>query len=537
MTSTQSTGTDPVTREVIGSALVTTAHEMNNIIVRTAFNPLLYDTKDFAVAVLSPTGELWAEDPGLTIFIGCLPATIKTGLVKHGPEHYRAGDMFIVNDPYLTGTHISDTTVYAPVVHNGALVAFVAVTAHWADVGGRTPGGWDMTSTELYQEGLCFGHQRLVDRDEPVGDLLDLIAGNVRFPEMVRGDLDAQIAACRVGADRVAALCERYGAATVESSMDEIVRGTAETIAQQIRALPDATFTQSVEMDFDGIDPEIRPRLSVSLTVEGERIRASFEGTSGVSQGSMNCTGIGTSSSVLAAIKGLLAPTEPTNAGHLVNVDIELPESSLVNPARPAGSDAFGLVAVAISELTQLALAPLFPDTSRAGSYQLFGLYLFRIDPSAGEPFILIDPIDGGHGGHSQGHGTTAIFMGDGDTLNLPAEVMENQYPIRCLQYALAEDSAGDGSARGGYGVVRDYQVLEAGTLLKYSNENTLDVLARGAEGGGTGRPSYLVLRPGTDSEEVLLRRTNDAGVLRPNDVVRAVSGGGGGWGRPLGHD
>ncbi|MEU6644536.1 hydantoinase B/oxoprolinase family protein [Saccharomonospora sp. NPDC046836] len=110
------------------------------------------------------------------------------------------------------------------------------------------------------------------------------------------------------------------------------------------------------------------------------------------------------------------------------------------------------------------------------------------------------------------------------------------QYPIRCLQYALAEDSAGDGAARGGYGVIRDYQVLEAGTLLKYSNENTLDVLARGVEGGGSGRHSYLVLRPGTDGEEVLMRRTNDAGVLRPNDVVRAVSGGGGGWGRSPGH-
>ncbi|QIZ37818.1 hydantoinase B/oxoprolinase family protein [Saccharopolyspora sp. ASAGF58] len=522
---------DPVTSEIINNALVATAHEMNNVIVRTAFNPLLFDTKDFAIAVLSPDGELWAEDPGLTVFIGCLPATIKSGIAKIGRAHFRDGDVLIVNDPYLTGTHISDSTIYMPVVHEGELVAFVAVTAHWADIGGRTPGGWDMTSTELFQEGLCFTHQWLVREHEPVEDMLDFIAANVRFPDLVRGDLDAQISACRIGAARLVALCRRYGPETVRDSMTQVVESTKVAVAKHIAALPDGSYTQSVDMDYDGIDPDIRPRLSVTMTVRGDRVTATFDGTSGTAQSSMNVPAVGTRSAVLAAVKGLLAPLEMTNEGHFANIDFEFPADSLINPRRPAGCDSYGLVADAIGELTLMALSPLFPETGRAGSYQLFGVYLMRTNPAYGDPFIMIEPIVGGHGGHSAGDGSTVIFGLDGDTLNLPTEVMENRYPLRCLRYELALDSAGNGASRGGCGVLREYQILEEGTILTYANENTRSVLARGVDGGHDGQPSYLVLHPGTDREEVLKMRSNDAADLRPGDVLRTVSGGGGGWG------
>ncbi|MEQ6898784.1 hydantoinase B/oxoprolinase family protein [Microbacterium sp. KR10-403] len=523
--------TDPITAEVVRNGLVAAANEMNNIIVRTAFNPLLFDTKDFGIAVLSADGELWAEDSGLTSFVGCMPATIQTGLRKHGAAHFRPGDVLIVNDPYLTGTHISDTTVYMPVHHEDALVAFVAVTAHWADVGGRTPGGWDMTSTELYQEGMCFTHQRLIAEDAPVDDLLDFISANVRFPEIVRGDLDAQIAACRAGAARVRALCERFGPGAVNSSMDRAIQSTASTVSERIAALPDGVHERSIVMDYDGIDQAARPVVAVQVAVDGDRIKVTFDGTSPTSQGSMNLTGIGTRSEVHAALKGLLAPLEPSNAGHFKNVDIELPQESLVNPTRPAGSDSFGFVAGALTEMIVNALAELFPETSRAGSYQLFGVHLIRTDPRHGEPFIMIDPLDGGHGAHSAGDGATAIFPGDGDTLNLPVEVLENRYPLRCLQYAYVDGSRGHGEHNGGYGLVRDYQVLEDGTILKYANENTKNVLSIGVAGGDDGEASRIILRPGESDEVVLTDRGNDAGELRAGDIVRTVSGGGGGWG------
>lgn len=524
---------DPITAEVVQNALISAAHEMNNIIVRTAFNPLLFDTKDFGIAILSPSGELWAEDSGLTTFVGCTSTLIKLGIARRGVGDYRDGDVFIVNDPYLTGTHISDTTIYSPVFASDNLVAFVAVTAHWADIGGRTPGGWDMTATEIFQEGMVFSHQRLVSGGEEVRDMTMLISQNVRFPEIVRGDLDAQFAACRAGAARITALCDRYGLLAVRGSMERAIAATAHATRARIAAAPNGKWSRTVQMDYDGIDPDNRPTLSVQVEIDGETVRVGFDGTSSTSQGSMNVTAIGTEASVRAALKGLLAPLEPTNSGHFDGIRIDLPENSLVNPTRPAGSDSYGLVASALSELLVMALAEAFPDTARAGSYQLFGVYLLRTDARHGDPFIMIDPIDGGHGGHGVGDGSTTIFSVDGDTLNLPVEVLENRYPLRCLQFSLAREAGGAGMGNGGSGVIRDYQVLEAGTILKYANENTKSVLSQGVDGGEDGTPSYIVLRPGTVDEVVLTDRGNDAGVLNPGDIVRAVSGGGGGWGKP----
>lgn len=522
---------DPVTSEIIRNSLIATAHEMNNIIIRTAFNPLLFDTRDFGIAILSPDGETWAEDSGLSLFVGSLPATIQSGLAKHGACHYKPGDVLVVNDPYLTGTHISDTTVYMPVHHEGELIAFVAVTAHWADVGGRTPGGWDMSSTELVQEGICFTHQHLVREGELVEDMLDFIRSNVRFPDIVRGDLDAQIAACRSGESRVVALARRYGVDELFGSMNRAINATAATMSRKIAELPDGVYSQSITMDYDGIDPASRPEVAVQATIRGDRVKITFDGTSSVSQGSMNITRVGARSIVLSAFKGLLAPLEPTNAGHFKSVDFEFPENSLVNPSRPAGSDSFGLVGVALMEILVNALAELFPETARAGSYQLFGVYLLRTDPQYGPPFIMIDPLDGGHGAHSQGDGSTAIFSADGNTLNLPVEVLENRYPLRCLQYSLFDHARGAGEHDGGHGLVRDYQVLEEGVQLKYANENTKNPLAVGVAGAEDGEPSRILLRPGEPDEVLLTDRGNDVDSLNPMDVVRTISGGGGGWG------
>lgn len=533
MTSTIGAHTDPVTSEVIRNAMTATANEMNNIIVRTAYNPLLFDSKDFGIAVLSATGELWAEDSGLSCFLGCIHELVKSGIDKRGPDGFADGDILIVNDPFLTGTHISDTSVYMPVMHQGVLVAFIAVTAHWADIGGRNPGGWDMTATELFQEGMCFTHQRLVRAGEPVQDLFDFIESNVRFPDIVRGDLESQISACRTGRDRIAALCERYGRDTVVESMGHVLASTQEETARRIEALPDGDYSRSIRMDYDGIDPQARPRISVTMSVRGSRITASFDGTSPAADSSCNLAPIGTRSSVLVAIKSLLAPTEPTNAGHFANVDFDLPEGTVLSPTRPRATDSYGYAAVAVIELTQLALAELFPETSRAGAYQLFGVYFMRTDPASGYPFIMIEPNPGGHGGHSKGDGASLVFMMDGDTQTLPVEVMENRYPVRCLRYEFAEETAGAGASRGGYGLIREYEVLEPGTVLKYMNEGTKEVTAQGVNGGEDGAPSRVVVRPDTDHEVVLFDRGDYSGELKPGDIVRSISGGGGGWGAP----
>src|SRR5947208_7764374 len=190
---------DPITLEVIHGGLAAAAKEMNRTLVRTAHNPLLYEVQDFGLGIVGADGRLWAEAPGIAGFISALSDTIRSALEARSADGFREGDVIIVNDPYITGTHISDTSVYAPILHDGALIAFAIVTAHWADIGGKSPGGWAPDTTDVYQEGICFTHEHLVGGGTPNDELLQLIMANVRYPDLVRGDLAAQMSACARG--------------------------------------------------------------------------------------------------------------------------------------------------------------------------------------------------------------------------------------------------------------------------------------------------------------------------------------------------
>jgi N-methylhydantoinase B len=528
---------DVVTAEIVRNGLTAAALEMNKTLVRTAYNPLLYEVQDFGLGLVSAEGLLWAEAPGVTVFLGAMPDTVKTGLAKWGREGFAEGDVVIANDPYLTGTHISDTSVYVPVFFDGEIVAFAIATAHWADIGGKTPGGWCPDSTDVYQEGLCFGHQKLIDAGAPNQDLWDFIEENVRFPTTVRGDLDAQIAACRQGAARVQALCAKYGNETVRESMRFAIEQTDAAVRREIEKIPDGTYSASVDMDHDGVLKDIRRHVSLTLTVEGDRIRVSFEGTSETAHGPINIPTIGTRSAVRAGVKGLLMPTDPTNEGHFLALDFDLPPGLVVTPQRPAPCDSYGYLGVVLMELTIRAMSAAVPERCPAGSYQLFGVYLFRVDPRDGTPFIFIDPVDGGHGARPHADGPSLIFMADGDTPNTPIEIVETRYPIRCERHSYLLDVEGAGAYRGGLGIARDFRVLEPGTYMQCAIENTRDMLARGLAGGGDADASRIVVWPGTDRETVLQERTSFFGPLAPGDVVSVRSGGGGGWGSPLERD
>jgi N-methylhydantoinase B len=536
MTTVSPPALDVVTAEIVRNGLTSAALEMNKTLVRTAYNPLLYEVQDFGLGIVSAEGLLWAEAPGVTVFLGAMPDTVKTGIEKWGRD-FADGDVVIANDPYLTGTHISDTSVYMPVFHEDELVAFAIATAHWADIGGKTPGGWCPDSTDVYQEGLCFTHQKLVDAWAPNQDLWDFIEANVRFPTTVRGDLDAQIAACRQGAARVQALCARYGVETVRESMSFAIEQTDAAIRREIEKVPDGTYSASIALDHDGVAKDIRRPVTVTLTVTGDRIHASFDGTSETATGPVNMPTIGTRSSVRAAVKGLLMPTDPTNEGHFLALDFDLPPGLMVTPQRPAPCDSYGYLGVVLMELTIRAMSQAVPERTPAGSYQLFGVYLFRVDPRDGTPFIFIDPIDGGHGARPTGDGPSLIFLADGDTPNTPIEILETRYPIRCDRHAYLPGVEGAGTYRGGLGIVRDFRVLERGTFMQCAIENTKDMLARGLDDGGDGDASRIVVWPDTDKEQVMQERTSFFGPLEPEDVVSVRSGGGGGWGSPLERD
>jgi N-methylhydantoinase B len=522
---------DPVTTEVIRNGLAAAALEMNRTLVRTAYNPLIYEVQDFGLGIVSADGRLWAEAPGIAGFLTAIPDTVRSGLAMHGPDGFHEGDVLIVNDPFLTGTHISDTSVYTPVFVDRELIAFTIVTAHWADIGGRTPGGWAPDTTDVYQEGICFTHQRLIAAGEPVDDMFALIEANVRLPRLVRGDLDAQIAACRQGIARVRRLCDRYGARTVIEAMDDVIARTDVAMRRRIAELPDGRFEGCIEMDADGVDPDARPRVCVQVTIDGDRLTVSFDGTTPAARGPINDPGA--RCDVRCALKGILAPFDVGNEGHVMAIDFDLPPGLLVSPERPAPVDSYGYVGVALIELVVRAIGQAMPERSPASGYQITGVDLFRVDPRDGTPFGFIDVHDGGAGGRPHHDGPVLVFAGDGDTRNTPVEVIETRYPILVERHELLPELGGAGRFRGGAGVARDFRMREGGVFVQFTVENVRDTLAKGIAGGGDGAPGRMIARPGTSREEVFDGRVTYWGPLAAGDVISVRSGGGGGWGHP----
>ncbi|WP_158303243.1 hydantoinase B/oxoprolinase family protein [Prauserella endophytica] len=527
---------DVVTAEIVRNGMTSAALEMARTLRLTAYNPLLFESQDFGLGIVSPGGEMWGEAPGVAAFIGCLGDTIRTGVAELGLEAFHEDDVLIVNDPYLSGTHISDTTIYRPIFHAGRLVAFSSATAHWADIGGKEPGGWCRDSTSIYQEGVCFNHLKLVSRGERNTELFKLIAANVRFPGLVMGDLEAKLASTRQGVLRVQALCAKYGADVAAASMAFVIERTDAAVRRKIAEIPDGSYGAAMSLDSDGVVENDPVRLAVTLRVDGDRMTASFDGTSPSRTGPINLNPIVAASSVRIALKALTMPTDPTNAGHFRALDFDITPGTALTAQRPAPCDSYGYSVVTVVELCVQALAKAVPDWCPAGGSQLTGIVLSRSDPRDGTPFIFSDPVDCGTGGRPHGDGAVLNVMGNGDVPTTPVEIVETRYPVRIERFEYAPHVAGAGRYRGGAGVRRDYRILEEGLNLNVMVENTVDVMGRGAHGGRPGKPARVVVHPGTD-REIVVTRHNSAHRLRAGDAFTATTSGGGGLGDPFERD
>lgn len=527
---------DVVTAEVLRNAIVVAAEEMSSTLVRTAYNPLLYDVQDFGVGIVSPEGESWADAPGMTVFVGVLGHVIRNGIAVHGRENIREGDIFIANDPYTTGNHISDVTIYTPVFHEGSLLAFAAVVAHWADIGGKIPGGWCPDSVDVYQEGICFAHEKLVDAGTPTKALWSIVRNNTRCPDVVIGDLNAQISACRQGSERLRGLCAKYGIDAVRGSMKLAIERADRFARSRIRELPDGTYTVSQMMDEDGVVKGVPFKVQLTLTIAGDSIRVSFDGTSETRAGPVNCPEYAARSVARSVIKGVLSPSEPANEGDFLAISFDIKPGLVVSPQRPAPVDSYGYICIAVWELTMRVMAQVMPQKSVAGGGQLCMPTISRIDPRLGPPFVLADPIDVGNGGRLRGDAPTMAIPTMGDVPNMPVEIVEMRYPVRIEQFALRPESIGHGEHLGGAGVRRDYRLLQPGIFVHTALENNRDPIGRGAKGGLDGATSCVVINPDTP-EEVVMQERAALGPFKPGDVVSMRSGGGGGWGEPHNRD
>jgi N-methylhydantoinase B len=525
---------NPVTTEIIRNALISAAKEMNESLFRSAYSPIIYEMKDCSVGIFNEKYEILGQSAGLPIFLGNLEVAIEiTADFFGGPENFKEGDVYIINDSFLTGTHLNDVTVFSPIFYQGQLVGFAANRAHWLDIGAKDP-GYPMDATEIYQEGVRIGPTKLMDRGELRRDVADLICKNSRFYRNAFGDMNAQIAACKTGEKRFGEVIDRFGMDVVQNSIHDIFLQSELLEREAVSALPEGEFIAEGVLDNDGRSDE-EVLVKMKMTIKNGRMEIDLTGSSPQVQGSTNCGLAQTISACRVAYKSLIHPEAPVTGGSFKPLTVIAPPRSIFAAEEPASCSWYFSSLGLLIDLVVKSLEEAAPDIVAGAHYgDSMVLYFSGVNPRNGQAFLSVEATVGGWGAFSSNDGQDALInCVNGDFKNLPVEVFETNYPVKVTQYAIRPDSAGPGEYRGGDGVVREYQVMADGISL-YSWFERYKSPAWGVCGGKTGQPpNIIVTTPEGEryEDQEMLKSSNFP--LPKGTLVTCLTGGGGGYGDP----
>jgi N-methylhydantoinase B len=524
---------DPVTLVVIQNGLQQVCNEMDLAFVRAAFSPVISEALDRSDGIYHrDTGELIAQgDLGLPIFVGTMQ--FSTQAVIERAKTVRPGDIFIVNDPYLGGTHLMDVKFVKPFFYMGRHFAWLANTGHWPDMGGAVPGGFSANATEVEQEGLRLPPVKLYKEGVLDEEILSIILSNIRIADQRIGDIKAQAAALAIGERRLAALIDRYGEDVVEAAIVELKSRAAQQMRAKIATIPDGTYEGESVVDSDGVDD--RPlRIALTLRKAGTELYFDLSRSSPPCRGPMNSVIATTRSSIYLAIKHVF-PEVPINAGTFAPLHIADPEGTFLYARYPRPvSGCAAEVSQRIAEAVFAALVKAIPDrlfaapAGTSGNFALGGW-----DPKKGRNYVMYLISGGGYGGSAGLDGISNGCSTIGISKTTPLEVIEQLYPVLFEEYALAEGSAGAGRRRGGFGV--RYTVAlrrgeaRASFVMDHGRFGPLGALG-GADGGVN---TVLVRRDGEDYVPPHLSKDQDIPV-RPGDRITVSTPGGGGFGLPF---
>jgi N-methylhydantoinase B/oxoprolinase/acetone carboxylase alpha subunit len=520
---------DPITVEVVRHKLDGIANEMQSTLLRSSFSPIVKEGLDASASLFTPDGTTLAQSCSIPIHLATLIPAVAAVLDAYPAATMRDGDAFILNDPYAGGTHLPDIAVIMPVCRHGRVIALSAAMTHHQDIGGMTAGSVPTNATEIFQEGLRIPPLKLRDGGVLNETLLALLRRNVRIPDTVIGDLNAQIAACTVGVRRVSELAERYGDNRMAIIAEELLRRSEAMTRQALRAIPEGTYRFVDFLDNDGIDLDRPIRIEVAVTLRDGAIDIDFAGTSEQVRGPFNCVPSGSLAAACWAVRALTDPLIPTNGGCFRPISLRLPPGSLVNPEEPAPVNARTSTIKRIAGVIVGALAPVMPKTPAASAGELLVLAFGGMRPDGGR-YVVGELIAGGSGASAGMDGVDVIETDATNCMNLPAEAMELEAPIRIHRVALRPDSGGAGEWRGGLGVVREYEVLDGEVSFSHRGERHFSA-APGLAGGKSGASARSVIRRKDGSEEVIPSKITTT--LGKGDRVIVETAGGGGYGDP----
>jgi N-methylhydantoinase B len=527
---------DPATFEVVKNALYCAAEEMKVVLAKTAYSPLLKVAGDYSCGLFDVRGEMVAQGPDLPIHLGSMPLAVKA-VIQAAPT-LEPGDVFIHNDPYFGGSHLPDVNVVTPAFHDGTLLGFACVRAHWPDIGSATPGSYGAT-TEIYGEGLRLPPVKLYAAGAANPDVDAIIFANVRTPDERRGDLRAQLAATQRGVTRLQALARKHGVTRLLAIMQEVLDYSERMMRGLLAALPDGTATFEDFCDGDGIldegDKEDRPFwIRLRVDKRGDALTVDFAGTDPQVAGPMNAPLNVTASGIYCAVKMIADPGDlvPPNSGCWRPITLRAEPGTVVSAVSPAPVVyANHEISHRVCDMLFGAFAQLAPDRVMACSQGTSAiLTLGGVDARGGGRYVSYETIKGGFGARPRKDGITGVASGISNTMNTPIEVLELSFPVRVERYAIVPDSGGPGRFRGGCGVERVWRILGMPSHASVCLERTKSA-PFGLAGGRAGAAGRIAVVGPDGSERELVSK--GAFTAPPDAAIHLRAPGAGGYGEP----
>ena len=521
---------DPFLREVIKYAFDAIADNMALTLMRTSHSGIVRDSLDFSTALSDATGQTIAQGVCTPMHLGCFQDALKN-VINSFKEKIYQDDVFIFNDPFAAaGQHLPDIYITSPVFHNSRIVAWATALAHHSDVGGIVAGSNALGAHEIFQEGLRLPVVKFLERGVPNQALWDVITLNVRTPEKVLGDLQAQIAACKSCEKELGDLFDRYGVETVLEYADHLQDYAEELTKSEIRKVPNGIYSFTDHIDGLGKDPQ-PVILNVKVTVEDETVIVDWEGTSKQVPGGINPSFPFTKSCAYAALRSILDADIPNCEGFSRPITVRAPLGSLLNPKFPAPCGARGITGYRMIDCLFGALSSAVPDNVTADTTG--GSTLPTISGYInGKAYVFCETFMGTWGGTSKHDGQEGVPHMGANQSNVSVEMIEQDYPIRINQYGLVPDTGGAGQYRGGLALMREYESLHDGALLNVRSDKR-DFPPHGLFNGKNGKPSKNILNPDS-KHKILPVLMTEVETLNRGDVFRHIMAGGGGYGDPL---
>lgn len=526
---------DAITIEVMKNAFHTIAEEMGVALIKTALSTNIKDRMDCSTAIYTKEGKLVAQAEHIPLHLGLMPSVVSEVLKIYNPEELQEGDAILINDPYISGSHLPDIFMISPVFHEGRLVALTANIAHHIDVGGMSPGSCSVDTTEIFQEGLRLPAIRVRKAGVMDEEVLRLLTKNSRTGKEMLGDIYAQLAANKIGETRLKELFERYSAEFAETCMNELMNYSERRLRAAIRKVPDGIYTFEDYLEGDGLTRDLI-KIAVQVCVKDDEIHVSFEGTSPQARGPVNSTIGVTSACAYYAVKALLDPDVPPNDGAYRPVHVHAEQGTVVNAKFPAAvSNANGNTSQRITDAILGALAPVLPEEAIAAcSGSMNGLNFGGFNEATGEYFSYIETCGGGQGAVLGLDGMNGVHTHMTNTRNTPTEVIEQSYPLLVKKYSFVENGGGYGKFRGGAGIAREI-VCEADNVIVTITSERQQTRPWGLFGG----------KEGAASECIHITAAGDTTLLPPKatltigkgDTIILRTPGGGGYMDPFERD